>query len=71
MVLNIDGFETTVAYSGEKGVQLAREREFEYLVTAVSRRDASPADRASFVAPLQCTGGLGLLLASLPLLLNI
>jgi hypothetical protein len=55
----------------KKGVQLAREREFEYLVTAVSRRDASPADRSSFVAPSQCTGGLGLLLVFLPLVLNI
>jgi CheY-like chemotaxis protein len=35
MVLNADGFEATVAYSGEMGVELARNREFEYLVTCV------------------------------------
>ena len=35
MVLNMDGFEATVAYSGETGVELARNREFEYLVTGV------------------------------------
>ena len=35
MVLKKDGFEATVAYSGETGVELARNREFEYLVTGV------------------------------------
>ncbi|XBH20170.1 response regulator [Telmatobacter sp. DSM 110680] len=35
MVLKTDGFEATVAYSGETGVELARNREFEYLVTGV------------------------------------
>jgi DNA-binding NtrC family response regulator len=35
MVLKLDGFEATVAYSGETGVELARNREFEYLVTGV------------------------------------
>lgn len=35
MVQNMDGFETTVAYSGETGVELARSREFDYLVTGV------------------------------------
>jgi DNA-binding NtrC family response regulator len=35
MVLNMDGFEATVAYSVETGVELARDREFEYLVTGV------------------------------------
>ena len=35
MVLKMDGFEATVAYSGETGVELARSREFEYLVTGV------------------------------------
>jgi len=35
MVLNMDGFEATVAYSGETGVELARNREFDFLVTGV------------------------------------
>jgi DNA-binding NtrC family response regulator len=35
MVLNMDGFEATVAYSGETGIELARNRGFEYLVTGV------------------------------------
>jgi|ERR1019366_394100 DNA-binding NtrC family response regulator len=35
MVLNMDGFEATVACGGETGVELARSREFEYLVTGV------------------------------------
>ena len=35
MVLNVDGFEATVAYSGETGVELARHREFDFLVTGV------------------------------------
>jgi len=35
MVLNMDGFKATVAYSGETGVELARNSEFEYLVTGV------------------------------------
>src|ERR1700739_757001 len=34
-VLNMDGFEATVAYSGETGIKLARDRGFEYLVTGV------------------------------------
>jgi len=35
MVLKMDGFDATVAYSGEAGVELARNREFEFLVTGV------------------------------------
>jgi DNA-binding NtrC family response regulator len=35
MVLKTDGFDATVAYSGETGVELARNREFKYLVTCV------------------------------------
>ena len=35
MVLNVDGFEATVAYSGETGVELARNSEFDFLVTGV------------------------------------
>lgn len=35
MVLKTGGFEATVAYSGETGVELARNREFEFLVTGV------------------------------------
>jgi CheY-like chemotaxis protein len=35
MVLNVGGFEATAVYSGETGVELARSREFEYLVTGV------------------------------------
>ena len=35
MVLNMGGFEATVAYSGETGVELARNREFDFLVTGV------------------------------------
>jgi CheY-like chemotaxis protein len=35
MVLNTDGFKATVAYSGKTGVELARSREFEYLLTCV------------------------------------
>ncbi len=35
MVLNMDGFEATVAYSGETGLELARNREFDFLVTGV------------------------------------
>ena len=35
MVLKMGGFEATVVYSGEMGVELARHREFEYLVTGV------------------------------------
>jgi YesN/AraC family two-component response regulator len=35
MVLKTGGFEPTVAYSGEPGVELAHNREFEYLVTGV------------------------------------
>jgi CheY-like chemotaxis protein len=34
-VLNTDGFEATAVYSGETGVELARSREFEFLVTGV------------------------------------
>ncbi len=35
MVLNVGGFEAMVAYSGETGVELARNREFDFLVTGV------------------------------------
>jgi CheY-like chemotaxis protein len=35
MVLNTGGFEATAVYSGETGVELARSRKFEYLVTNV------------------------------------
>lgn len=35
MVLEMGGFEATVAYSGETGVELARQREFEFLVAGV------------------------------------
>ena len=35
MVLKMDGFEATVAYSGKTGVELARDREFDFLVTGV------------------------------------
>jgi CheY-like chemotaxis protein len=35
MVLKTGGFETTTAYSGKTGVELARSREFDYLVTSV------------------------------------
>ena len=35
MVLKMGGFEATVAYSGETGVELARNREFDFLVTGV------------------------------------
>jgi hypothetical protein len=35
MVLKTDGFEATVAYCGETGIELGRNREFEYLVTGV------------------------------------
>src|ERR1035438_5526456 len=35
MVLKMDGFEATVAYSGKTGVELARSREFDFLVTGV------------------------------------
>ena len=35
MVLNVGGFEATAVYSGETGVELARNRNFEYLVTGV------------------------------------
>lgn len=35
MVLKMGGFEATVAYSGERGVELARQREFEFLVAGV------------------------------------
>jgi CheY-like chemotaxis protein len=35
MVLNVGGFEATAVYSGETGVELARSRAFEYLVTGV------------------------------------
>jgi CheY-like chemotaxis protein len=35
MVLKTGGFETTTAYNGEAGVELARSRKFEYLVTNV------------------------------------
>jgi len=35
MVLKTGGFEPTVAYSGEPGVELAHDREFEYLMTGV------------------------------------
>jgi CheY-like chemotaxis protein len=35
MVLRMDGFEVTVAYTGEAGVELSRNRSFEYLVTDV------------------------------------
>lgn len=35
MVLKTGGFEATAVYSGETGVELARSREFEYLVTGV------------------------------------
>ena len=35
MVLNVGGFEATAVYSGETAVELARSREFEFLVTGV------------------------------------
>ena len=35
MVLKMGGFESTVAYSGETGVELAHSREFEFLVAGV------------------------------------
>jgi CheY-like chemotaxis protein len=35
MVLVTGGFETTTVYSGEAGVELARSREFEFLVAGV------------------------------------
>ncbi len=35
MVLKAGGFETTTAYSGEAGIELARSRKFEFLVTNV------------------------------------
>jgi CheY-like chemotaxis protein len=35
MVLKTGGFETTTVYSGEAGVELARNCQFEYLVTNV------------------------------------
>lgn len=35
MALNGAGFEATVAYSGEAGIELARNREFDFLVTGV------------------------------------
>src|ERR1035438_2944142 len=35
MVLNTDGFEARAVYSGETGVELARDREFDFLVTGV------------------------------------
>jgi DNA-binding NtrC family response regulator len=35
MVLKMGGFETTTVYSGEAGVELARSREFEFLVAGV------------------------------------
>lgn len=35
MILNTDGFDATAVYEGEIGVELARSREFEYLVTGV------------------------------------
>ena len=35
MVLNTDGFEARAVYSGEAGVELARNLEFEFLVTGV------------------------------------
>jgi CheY-like chemotaxis protein len=34
MVLKTGGFETTTVYSGKTGVELARSREFDYLVTS-------------------------------------
>jgi len=35
MVLNTGGFEAIAVYSGEAGIELARHRAFEYLVTGV------------------------------------
>ena len=35
MVLNISGFEATAVYSGEHGLELARESPFDHLVTDV------------------------------------
>ncbi len=35
MVLNTDGFEARAVYSGEAGIELARSREFGFLVTGV------------------------------------
>lgn len=35
MVLNAGGFEATAVYSGKTGVELARNREFDFLVTGV------------------------------------
>jgi CheY-like chemotaxis protein len=35
MVLNADGFEATAVYSGETGIELARSRKFEYLISNI------------------------------------
>jgi len=46
MVLNISGYIATVAYSGEQGVALARDIEFEHLVTDVMMQGMSGIDAA-------------------------
>jgi CheY-like chemotaxis protein len=46
MVLNISGFTATVAYSGEQGLELARARAFEHLVTDVMMEGMSGIEAA-------------------------
>jgi len=46
MVLNISGFTATVAYSGERGIELARAGAFEHLVTDVMMEGMSGIEAA-------------------------
>jgi CheY-like chemotaxis protein len=46
MVLNISGFQATIAYSGERGIELAQQATFDHLVTDVVMNGINGIDAA-------------------------
>jgi len=53
MVLNISGFEAVAVYSGEEALELARTREFEFLITDVVMHPMNGIEAAIEIRTLQ------------------